>query len=58
MRPNPQEIVALYERHETAAGGYARADIPAIIRQIAEETGLSTTDVRDILIEVWTASAG
>ena len=44
-----REIVAAYQRHENAAGGYATADMRECVRLAAEECGVSLEDAKRAL---------
>jgi len=51
-----REIVAAYQRHEDAAGGYAHADMRECVRLAAEECGVSYEDARGALLDAWAMS--
>lgn len=55
MSATPREIVALYERREAEAGGYAKADIKAVLRSVAEELGVTYEDARTAMLDEWCA---
>lgn len=48
------EIVEAFERRERAAGGWHKADQKAVLRETAEELGISYEDAREAMLDEWT----
>ncbi len=55
-RPTDAEIVAAYNEAEKAAGGPRKAEVKAVLTEVAERLGVPYEDARAALLADWGAN--